>query len=100
MASKRKLETNPEWTAKRAYYSELNMLPVHEAAIAAPLSAVERSLQRYKIRNRPPLPATRQDLVIQPEHRMTIDGRRLLLVDDGVADDRMLIFGTNENITR
>jgi len=100
MASKRKLETNPEWTAKRAYYSEVNRLPVQEAAVVAPLSAVERSLQRHKVRNRPPLPATRQHLVILPEHRVTTDGRRLLLIDDGLAADRMLVFGTDENIAR
>jgi hypothetical protein len=46
MASKRKLDTNPDWTAKNAYYSQINQLPVAEAAVAVPLSAVERSLQR------------------------------------------------------
>ena len=98
-ACKRKLDDNPDWTAKKAYNCNVNRLPIAEAAVSVPLTAVERTLQRYKHRNRPPLPDTRQDLRLLPEHRLTTDGRRLLLIDDGLVD-RILVFGTNENLTR
>jgi hypothetical protein len=99
-AAKRQFEGHEEWSARRAYNTEINNLPVAKAATAAPLSSMERSLQRYKVQRRPPLPATRQDLVLLPEHQVTTDGRRLLLIDDGVGPDRMLVFGTTENLQR
>jgi hypothetical protein len=90
---------NPDLSARRAYNVELNQLPVPDAALAVPLTAIERSLQRHKVRNRPPLPLNRQDLILQGPHLVTNDGRRLLLIDDGMAD-RMLVFCTNENLQR
>lgn len=96
---KRKLDDEPEWSARRAYNWTMNQLPVDEAALAAPLSSVERSLQRHKVQNRPELPQTRQDLILQPEHTVTADGRRFVLIDDGMAD-RILVFGTERNLNR
>lgn len=99
-ASKRQLDANPEWSARRAYNTEMNNLTVAEASVAVPLSVIQRSLNRHKVRNRPPLPATRQDLVLLPAHQMTTDGRQLLLIDDGAPAERMLVFGTTENLER
>ena len=96
---KRRLDVQPEWSARRAYTTELGQFTVAEAAVLPPLTAVERSMQRHKVRNRPPLPATRQDLLLQTAHTTTTDGRRFLLLDDGLAD-RLLVFGTNENLQR
>jgi len=72
---------------------------VDAAAVASPLSTIERSLQRHRIRNRPPLPLNRQDLQLQPQQSTTSDGRPFLLVDDG-ADDRLLVFGTDAQLQR
>jgi hypothetical protein len=98
-ACKRKHDDNPDWTAKKSYNYNVNRLPITEAAVSVQFTAVERTLQRYIHRNRPPLPATRHDLLLLPEHRLITDGRRLLLIDDGLVD-RILVFGTNENLTR
>ena len=87
------MDLHPESTARQAYQHELNFLPVADAAVAVPFGGVERSLQRHKVRNRPPLPATRQDLILQPGLTTTLDGRRLILIDNGTVD-RMIVFGT------
>lgn len=93
------MEDEPEWSARHCYNSVLAQLPVAEAAVAVPLSTAERSLHRHRVRNRPPLPATRQDLVLGAQFSSTIDGRPFILVDDGQAD-RILVFGTTENLAR
>ena len=72
---------------------------VQQAAVTLPLSSVERSLQRHKVKNRPPLPSTRQDLVLDAQYSVTTDGRPFVLVDDGLAD-RLLVFGTAKNLER
>jgi len=96
---KRHLEGNPDMTAKQAYNLEINQLNVAAAATAPTLSSVERSLQRHKVQHRPPLPATRQDLDLPPESKLTTDGRQLLLIDDGAAD-RIMVFGTENQLRR
>jgi hypothetical protein len=98
-AAKRKLDEEPDWTARRAYNHVTNNVSVDEAASVAPFTSVERSLKRFKVHNRPPLPATRQDLVLLQQHTETTDGHQLLLVDDGLAD-RLLVFGTDVNFER
>jgi len=90
---KRQLDDHQELSVRSAYMAEIRSLLVAAASTVVPLSSTERSLQRYKKCNRPPLPATLQDLVLQPEHHLTTDGRQLLLIDDGVAVDRMLVLG-------
>lgn len=70
-----------------------------QAAVTAPLSTVERSFQRQKVKNRPPLPAARQDLQLDAQYSVTNDGRPFVLVDDGQAD-RILVFGTIETLQR
>jgi hypothetical protein len=96
---KRRLDDNPDFTAKQAYNSEINQLNVAAAATAPTLSAIERSLQRYKVKHRPSLPATRQDLFLPPNTTVTTDGRQFLLTDDG-ATDRILVFGTENHLRR
>ena len=96
---KRKLEEQPDWSARQAYNWQMNQLPVDEAALATPLTSVERSLQRFKVANRPPLPATRQDLMLGNNQTVTNDGRRFLLIDDGQAD-RIVVFCTDNNLER
>lgn len=96
---KRKLDDQPEKSARSVYNEHITQLAVADAAVAQPLSSIERCLQRYKVRNRPPLPQTRQDLVLQPEHTVTTDGRRFLLIDDGQAD-RILVFATDQQLQR
>lgn len=86
-------------TAKQAYNLEINQLNVAAAATAPTLSSVERSLQRHKVKHRPPLPAARQDLDLPPESKLTTDGRQLLLIDDGAAD-RIMVFGTENQLRR
>ena len=98
-AVKRRLDTDPRCSSRQAYNAELNQRPVNAAAVSVPLASIERSLQRYTVRNRPPLPATRQDWVLQPGQMQTTDGRHLLLIDDGLGD-RLLVFGTPENLQR
>jgi hypothetical protein len=96
---KRQLSCHPEMLPRRAYNIELNQIPVAEAALAQPFDAMERSLQRHKVVNRPPLPNHRQHWILQPVHTMTRDGRRLLLIDDGAAD-RIVVFATDDNLRR
>ena len=96
---KRQLEANPDLTAKKAYNIEINQLNVASASTAPTLSSVERSLQRHKVKHRPPLPATRQDLDLPPECKLTTDGRQFLLVDDG-AVDRIMVLGTENQLKR
>ena len=74
-------------------------MSVQQAAVTLPLSSVERSLQRHKVKNRPPQPSTRQDLVLDAQYSVTTDGRPFVLVDDGLAD-RLLVFGTAKNLER
>ena len=98
-ASKRKVENEPEWSARRCYNSTLSQLPVQQAATTVSLQSVERCLQRHKVKNRPPLPATRTDLVLDAQYSTTYDGRPFVLVDDGQVD-RILVFGTEKNLER
>jgi hypothetical protein len=90
------MEGEPEWTARRCYNSVPGQLTVEEVAVTVPFSTVERSMQRQSP-YRPPLPATRQNLVLAAQYSSTINGRPFVLVDDGQAD-RILVFGTSENL--
>ncbi len=81
------------------YNDHLTQLTVAEAAVALPLSVVERSTHRHRAQDRPPLPASRRDLVLQLEHSVTSDGRAFVLIDDGL-DDRILVFVTEEQLQR
>lgn len=96
---KTQLANNSHFSAKRAYSAEINHLSVADAAIAPPLSTVERTLQRHKVKTRPPLPATRQALVLPASYTITTDGRPFKLIDDGQAD-RIIVFGTQEQVNR
>lgn len=96
---KRKADDEPDWTARHCYNHVLGQLPIQQAALAEPLSRVERSLQRHKVRNRPSLPNTSQDLVLDAQYSSTLDGRAFVLIDDGMMD-RILVFGTVENLNR
>ncbi len=89
----------PEWSARLVYKEHITQLSVQEASVAVPLIAVERSLQRHKVSNRPVLPVTRRELVLQIPHTTTTDGRTFVLVDDGL-DDRILVFGTTDQLRR
>lgn len=99
VAVKRKLDVNADWTAKRAYNAELTQLPIGDAALVQPFVSMERSLQRHKVASRPELPRTRQDWVLPPALTLTTDRRRLVLIDDGAAD-RIIVFATDDNLTR
>ncbi len=96
---KQQLDRQHHWSAKRAYNAEVNALSVTDAAVAPPLASVERSLQRHKNKNRPPLPATRQDLVLPATYAITTDRRSFKLVDDGQTD-RIIVFATDEQLKR
>jgi hypothetical protein len=96
---KSQLDDNAAFSSKRAYNAEVNQLSVHDAAIAPPFSTVERTLQRHKVKNRPPLPATRQALVLPACYTTTTDGRPFKVIDDGQAD-RIIVFGTSEQLIR
>jgi hypothetical protein len=99
-AMKHRLDVEPEWSAKRAYYSELNEPSVTDATVAPTLSSVERSLQRHKVKHRPPLPAaSRQDLVFPANLVLTTDGRPFKLIDDGLVE-RLIVFGTDQQLIR
>jgi hypothetical protein len=98
---KRKLDDEPEWSARHAYRQQINQMSVAEAAVSTPLASVGRSLQRHKVRNRPLLPDARDDLVLLPEHTVTVDGRGFVLIDDGPGqNDRILVFATQEQLQR
>ena len=96
---KRRLDNNPDLTAKQAYTGEVNLLNVAAAATAPTFASTERSLQRHKVKHRPPLPASSQDLVLPATGIVTSDGRQLLLIDDGSAE-RILVFGTENQLKR
>ena len=99
MSLKRRLDDNNKLTVRTVYNAEINGMPVAEAAVTVLLQAVERTLQRHKIHNRPPLPITRQEIVLTPAYTRTTDDRQFLLVDDGLIN-RMLVYGTQENLRR
>jgi hypothetical protein len=96
---KRHLEVNIDITAKDAYNREINQLNTVAASTAPTFSSVERSLQRHKVKHRPALPATRQDLDLPVESKRTTDGRQFLLIDDGAAD-RIMVFCTENQLQR
>lgn len=98
-AMKSQLDNNSAFSAKRAYNAEVNQLSVHDAAIAPPFATVERTLQRHKVKNRPRLPTTRQAFVLPASYTTTTDGRPFKLIDDGQAD-RIIVFGTPEQLSR
>ena len=60
---------------------------------------VARTMQRHATKNRPPLPATRRDLILQAAHSKTSDGRPFVLVDDGL-DDRIFVFSNELRLQR
>ena len=96
---KLQLDNHSQYSAKRAYNAEVNQLTVNGAATAPVFSSIERSLQRHKVKNRPPLPQSRQALVLPASYSITTDGRPLVLIDDGQAD-RILVFGTQLQLQR
>jgi len=98
-ALKRRMDVEPDLSVRQTYNTFIRQLPVDEAAVAAPLTALERTLQRHKVHNRPPLPETRLDLVLDHRHSTTSDGRPFVMVDDG-ADDRIVAFVTNSQLQR
>jgi len=96
---KRRLEDDTDLSSKRAYHAEVNGLSVADAAVATPLSAVVRSLDRHKVKHRPPLPATRRDLVFPANYTQTSHGRPFKLIDDGL-DDKIAVFASDEQLKR
>ena len=70
-----------------------------DAAVAPTLASIERSMERHKVKNRPPLPGSRQDLNLPAILQLTTDGRQFVLIDDGTVD-RILVFATHEQMTR
>jgi hypothetical protein len=88
---KRRLQDDPQWSARTAYYTEVNQITVRDVALAPPLSSVERALQRHKVHNCPPLPVFCQDLVLQQQHTTISSGLPFLLINDGFAD-RILVW--------
>jgi hypothetical protein len=84
---------------KQACNSEVNQLSVAATSTASTFSSTERSLQRFKVKRRSPLPRTRQDLVLPQEFMTTTDGRQFVLIDDGAAD-RILVLGTENQLKR
>jgi hypothetical protein len=95
------VEDTPEWSTRRVYKDQLAQMTVGEAATALPLSAVERSLQRHRVRNQPAMPDTRGDLILQGPHTVTSDGRAFLLIDDSPGQgDRIIVFATEQQLSR
>ena len=99
MSLKRRLDDNNKLTVCTVCNAEINDMSVAEAAVTVSLQAVERTLQRRKIQNRPPLPITRQEIVLTLAYTRTTADRQFLLVDDGLIN-RMLVYGTQENLRR
>jgi hypothetical protein len=61
--------------------------------------SVQRSLRRTKALQRPPLPPTAEDLVINEHFAKTKNGLRFLAHDEVFEGDRLLIFASNFLLT-
>ena len=48
--------------------------------------------------NNPKLPPEREDIVIPKKYKQTARGEDFVLFDSGMADDRILMFGTQKNL--
>jgi hypothetical protein len=61
---------------------------------------LRRDIRRVRQRaNNPiPVPLTAEELVIPDQYKSTSDGQNFLLYDSGPAVNRILIFGTHENL--
>ncbi len=60
---------------------------------------MQRLINRVKCKRLPASAATLANLVVESAWSTFADGRDFLLVNDG-QDDRIIIFGTRENLTR
>jgi hypothetical protein len=93
------MDDNSEWSARRVYNDHMRDMTVDEAAKVLPLSTVARSMQRHRVRNRPELPNSRRDLVLQAQYAVTSAGQAFVLIDDGM-DDKIVVFATMEQLHR
>ena len=103
---KRKIADEPDLPVKQLYNRSLRELgtvavdDIDEVAGHFPhFHQIKSSLYRERRKFQPPLPQTRRDIVIAPPFSETSDGRRFLLANDG-DDDKILVFGTEENLVR
>ena len=101
---KRKREEEPERPAKQVYngmFRDLNTVDnPDEVVVHLPAyHQVKSSFYHSKGKILPPLPQTWCDVRIVPPFCDTGDRRRFLIVDGG-AEDKTLVFGTDENIQR
>jgi hypothetical protein len=56
--------------------------------------SVKRGLRKIKTRNRPPLPASAEDLVINDHYSRTKNGQPFLICDEVFEGDRILMFAS------
>ena len=61
--------------------------------------SIKRSLRRTKCKNRPPLPLTAEQLVINHNYSHTRNNQLFLIKDEIFEGDRMLIFASNFLLT-
>ena len=64
-------------------------------ALAPTYDSIQTAMYRARAKHRPPLPRTRDALLLPDRLRMTLAGDDFLLIDDGSAD-RILIFAIHE----
>ena len=60
---------------------------------------IKSSLYWRETKLLPPLPWSWLEVIVEPPYIETLNGRRLLVADDGY-EDRILVLGTDENIQR
>lgn len=69
------------------------------AAIMPTSQALTRQINRYRRnKNIPAIPKTVEDIILPDRFKVTLKGENFILHDDGPVEDRMIIFGTLDNI--
>lgn len=85
---------------KRAYEEAIGALDMNDEANLDDLPSFSKyrsALYRSRAKALPKIPHTRAELNITEEWATTVDGRNFVVADDGL-DDRLLIFGTQQNL--
>lgn len=95
--------TNEQTPLKRIYDEVTACIINHDlqdelAAKFPRFEAVAKSMYQSRKGNQQPLPHTLHDLVLPVEYLVTREGDNFLLHDDGVDDQRILIFCTDNNL--
>lgn len=96
---KRRAIELPNDTASKVYQDVLNNVPLHDVCNLPTYNSCKNTVYRCKRNLVPALPKTLQEINLVTPWNTLPDGRLFLLIDDGL-DNRIMVFGTVDNLRR